>query len=106
VFRRKLTQHILYTDITEHFKLIKDFESSVNEKGSDFGVDDENDIKLVCAMLIHTADFNGVAKKYPESRQWSEKVNQEFMSQYKEEGKLGLPQQPYMKDLDKVPSPL
>jgi hypothetical protein len=42
-------------------------------------------------MMIHTADFNGVAKKYPLSRRWSEKVNQEYMAQYKEEGRLGYP---------------
>lgn len=99
-----MTQHILYTDITEHFKLMKDFETSVTEKGDDFGNSDENDIKLTCAMVIHTADFNGVAKKYPHSRRWSEKVNLEFMAQYKEEGRLGYPQLPYMKDLDKVPN--
>lgn len=33
-------------------------------------------------MVIHSADFNGAAKKYPASRHWSEKVNKEFCLQY------------------------
>lgn len=35
------------------------------------------------------------------SRQWAELVNKEFTSQYQEEGQLGLPQTPYMKNLEK-----
>ena len=53
-------------------------------------------------MIIHTADFGGAAKKFNVSRLWSEKVNKEFQAQYEEEGKFGYPQQPFMKDLDKV----
>jgi hypothetical protein len=36
---------------------------------------DENDVKLLTAVLIHAADFNGVVKKFPISKQWSSLVN-------------------------------
>lgn len=43
-------------------------------------------------MIIHTSDFAGGSAKWPISKQWSLRVNQEFQAQYDEEGRLGLPQ--------------
>jgi hypothetical protein len=72
----------------DHFKLLQDFElriNDVNEFGnqslmlSSYIGKNENDLKLLTAMLIHAADFNGVVKKFPLSKQWSAKVNQEFI---------------------------
>lgn len=53
-------------------------------------------------MITHTADFFGVAQKFDLSKEWSLRVNLEFQAQYKEEAELGLPQTPYLKDLDKM----
>jgi len=41
-------------------------------------------------MVIHAADFTGGIKKFDISRQWSERVNLEFASQYEEEGRLKI----------------
>ncbi|CAD8115521.1 unnamed protein product [Paramecium sonneborni] len=87
-FREKFIQNIIFTDKAEHFNLLKFFEAN-NEK----------DIKIITGMIIHTSDFAGGSAKWPISKEWSLRVNQEFQSQYEEEGKLGLPQQPFMKDL-------
>lgn len=57
-FRRLFISNILYTDITEHFNLIKNFESRAYEP--DFGTQD--DVKLLSGMIIHTSDFAGGAK--------------------------------------------
>ena len=38
-------------------------------------------------------------KEYEVALQWSSKVNDEFIHQYEEEGRLGLPRTEYMKDL-------
>ncbi|CAD8201785.1 unnamed protein product [Paramecium pentaurelia] len=95
-FRRIFISNILYTDITEHFNLIKNFETKILEQN--FGSQDE-DIKLLSGMIIHTSDFTGGAKQFELSKQWSFKVNKEFEQQYELEGKLGYPQLPYMKDL-------
>jgi calcium/calmodulin-dependent 3',5'-cyclic nucleotide phosphodiesterase len=53
--------NILYTDITEHFNLIKNFESRAYE--SNFG-EQEEDVKLLSGMIIHTSDFTGGAKQF------------------------------------------
>ncbi|CAD8103195.1 unnamed protein product [Paramecium sonneborni] len=90
-FREKFIQNIIFTDKQEHFNLLKFFEAN-NEK----------DIKIITGMIIHTSDFVGAAAKWPISKSWSLRVNQEFQSQYEEEGRLGLPQQPFMKDLQKI----
>ncbi|CAD8127538.1 unnamed protein product [Paramecium sonneborni] len=96
-FRKQLIQNILATDMQEHFKMLKEFESRIEQYGND-----PEDLSLLCGMITHTADFNGTARKWPQSRLWSEKINQEYRAQYEEEGKKGYPQQPFMKDLDKL----
>ncbi|CAD8115421.1 unnamed protein product [Paramecium primaurelia] len=90
-FREKFIQNIIFTDKAEHFNLLKFFEAN-NEK----------DIKIITGMIIHTSDFTGGSAKWPISKEWSLRVNQEFQSQYEEEGRLGLPQQSFMKDLHKM----
>ncbi|CAK91630.1 unnamed protein product (macronuclear) [Paramecium tetraurelia] len=101
-FRRVLIDNILYTDIKVHFTLLKDFESRIkDEVTKPFGTGDD-DLKLLTGMIIHTADFNGGAKVFEISRIWSERVNKEFSAQYDEEGRLGIPQTPFLKDLDKL----
>ena len=52
-FRKLFIQNILYTDIAEHFNLLKNFEAitTINE----------NEIKLLTGMIIHTSDFAGGA---------------------------------------------
>ncbi|CAD8195288.1 unnamed protein product [Paramecium pentaurelia] len=90
-FREKFIQNIIFTDKQEHFNLLKFFEAN-NEK----------DIKIITGMIIHTSDFAGASAKWPISKQWSLRVNQEFQAQFEEEGRLGLPQQPFMKDLQKI----
>ncbi|CAD8211408.1 unnamed protein product [Paramecium octaurelia] len=96
-FRKQLISNILSTDMQEHFKMLKEFESRIEQYGND-----PEDLSLLCGMITHAADFNGTARKWPQSRLWSEKINQEYRAQYAEEGKKGYPQQPFMKDLDKL----
>ncbi|KRX08648.1 hypothetical protein PPERSA_03519 [Pseudocohnilembus persalinus] len=119
--RKLAISNILYTDISKHFPLMKDFSKtfkvpedqnkqtlSVDQNSSDFeqpqapvfgsGTDD---LIYLQGTILHTADFTGGAKPFPISRIWSERVNQEFTAQYIEEGKRGLPQTPFFKDLDK-----
>lgn len=62
----------------------------------------EQNILLLCGIITHTADFFGSAQKFEVSKEWSLKVNQEFKAQYKEEEELGIPQTPYLKDLDRM----
>lgn len=59
------------------------------------------DVELTTTFLIHTSDFSGACMPFDMSRKWAELVNQEFSSQYVEEGELGIAQTPYMKNLDR-----
>ncbi|KAL4427525.1 hypothetical protein ABPG74_015228 [Tetrahymena malaccensis] len=101
--RRSMISNILYTDIKQHFKLILDFETQWknydDQQRASSNIPD-TEIDLLTGMIIHTADFTGAAKPFPLSRQWSEKVNREFHNQYIEEGKRGVEQTSFMKDLD------
>jgi hypothetical protein len=77
-------------------------------------VQSEGDKLAVYGMLIHCCDFFGNIKPFEISKDWSNRVNKEFSQQvdfisflilkyekkYLDEGKLGLPQTPYYKDLD------
>jgi calcium/calmodulin-dependent 3',5'-cyclic nucleotide phosphodiesterase len=65
-----MIQFILSTDMSEHFKLVKEFETRYQERGEAFGQENE-DVRLLCCMVIHTADFSGGAKEFKVSRRWS-----------------------------------
>lgn len=53
-------------------------------------------------MIIHCSDFAGTVMEFQYSRVWSERVNKEFEAQFNEEGKMGIPQTPYLKDLNQL----
>lgn len=58
-----MISNIFFTDISEHFKLLKEFEAK--EKEIENG---EEDFKLLCGLIIHSADFGGAAKRFEISR--------------------------------------
>ena len=58
------------------------------------------DVELLSTFLIHTSDFAGASKYFDVSQEWSRRCNREFSNQYREEGLQGIPQTPFMKDLD------
>lgn len=74
-FRKMFVNNIFYTDITEHFNLIKNFETRAADLS--FGESDD-DLKLLTGMIIHTSDFAGGAKPFQQSKEWSIRVNKEF----------------------------
>ena len=82
----------MHTDIKNHFQLIKEFEESNDT------IDESNNI-LLTNMIVHTSDFAGCVKSFEICQTWSDLLSQEFSNQYIEEGRLGLEQTPFMKDL-------
>lgn len=86
-FRKQLIHNILSTDMQEHFKMLKEFESRMETFGNE-----PDDVQLLRGMITHTADFNGPARKWSQSKMWSEKINQEYRAQYEEEGRRGYQQ--------------
>lgn len=57
-FRKSVISNILYTDIKEHFPLLKKFNGLL--KG-EIPKSDEY-VTLLSAMIVHTSDFGGSAK--------------------------------------------
>jgi hypothetical protein len=51
-------------------------------------------------MIVHSSDFGGVIKEFDIAEQWALRINKEYTHQYHKEKELGLPQTPFMKDLD------
>lgn len=50
-------------------------------------------------MIVHTSDFAGCVKTFGICQTWSDLLSEEFRKQYIEEGRLGIDQTPFMKDL-------
>lgn len=78
-----MISNILYTDIKEHFPLIKKF------KAIDYNPEEKplsaEDVRTLTGMIIHTSDFGGSAKEFEICKEWSRRVNLEFIAQYKQE---------------------
>lgn len=61
----------------------------------------ENNKKLLSGICIHCADLYSPTKEYSIMKVWTDKINQEFLSQTIDEERLGIPVTGYMKELDK-----
>ena len=42
------------------------------------------DVRTLTGMITHTSDFGGSAKEFEICKEWSRRVNIEFMAQYKQ----------------------
>lgn len=96
--RKEFVANILATDIKEHFVIVNNVEAKIKSPKGFEKI--PADVELTTSFLIHTSDFAGACMPFSISRKWAELVNLEFTSQYNQEGELGLPQTPYMKNLD------
>lgn len=100
--RKDIISNILYTDIKEHFPLIKKFKSiEAKFEGNKLtGELSPEETRTLTGMIVHTSDFGGSAKEFQICKEWSRRVNLQFSAQYKEEFELGIPQTPFFKDLE------
>lgn len=81
-FRQAIIENILFTDIKEHFPLLKRF-SDLVASGKTIGRDDAS---LISNIIVHSSDFAGSIKVFDVCKEWSYRVNTEFANQYKVEG--------------------
>jgi cAMP-specific phosphodiesterase 4 len=70
-FRKSVINNILFTDIKEHFPLLKKFNALIKDEVPK----NEEYINTLTAMIVHTADFGGSAKDFEICKAWSLKVN-------------------------------
>jgi hypothetical protein len=57
-FRKNIISNILFTDIKEHFPLLKKFKMCKFEETPC----SEEDLNILSGMIVHTSDFGGSAK--------------------------------------------
>lgn len=96
--RRWMIANILATDMKEHFELLSTFKDSIQSQES-FGKKEEELVQIT-RYALHACDLNGPARKGEIAEKWSRLVNLEFTAQVEAEGRLGIPQTEYFKNLD------
>jgi hypothetical protein len=103
IFRRRMIEGILATDMANHQKVLSSTKAKADlyniVKGKNFEkcFDDENVAKLfeaqqcILDMIIHTADISNAGKPPLISEEWTKRVYEEFFIQGDMEKKLNLP---------------
>ena len=83
--RKMMIAAILSTDMTVHFELSSKFSTHVDAKASENNKDmfskDIKDRQLLVNILLHSADISNMVRPYAISRQWSDRVFEEFLKQ-------------------------
>jgi len=86
------THAILQTDMAQHFAMVdrlKKLEESC--EGSPFNRESALDRRHLAGVLMHSVDIsNPLIPDFRICRQWAERINQEFVSQYEAEKSAGL----------------
>lgn len=99
---RELTiEFILTTDLACHFSHHKKLKATIEKHSlSNFSISSSQErFVLLAGLLLHAADISVPTRPVEQSQIWAAKVRQEFINQFDEEVKLGLPITPYFKDL-------
>ena len=83
--RKVVIEAILCTDMTQHFKMCKQFE------GFDKAIDkeDETTRSFLVSMIVHAWDISNLMYEFDHYIRWAFRVQQEFSDQYETEIKLG-----------------
>ena len=77
--KKNIIHNILSTDTKLHFKVLETFKEWRDlQKNKAM-----EEISALTGMIVHTSDLGGTAKDYEVAKTWSEKINSEFMRQYK-----------------------
>ena len=87
---------ILYTDMAKHINLLDKFKQANKEGALDWAPRDTNDSKLLCNVLLHSADLSNPTRRWKTANAWARLIGQEFNSQVKKEKEMGLPYSPFM----------
>ena len=69
-FRKLVVSNILFTDIKEHFPLLKKFNETIPE----YSKSEENH-EVFANMIVHSSDFAGSIKNFNLCQEWSYRVN-------------------------------
>jgi len=86
---------ILFTDMAEHMSLLNKFKE-VNKETPDWEPSNADECKLMCNVLLHSADLSNPARPWRIATTWAHLVGQEFNNQVKKEKEANLPYAPFM----------
>ena len=94
VVRGVIVRAVLFSDMSQHFKLLENFKTLSEEKGDSPSSYDSKDIELVCSLALHAADISNPAKTFELAKKWTQKVMTEFMNQGDKEREKNFPISP------------
>jgi hypothetical protein len=94
IVRGVIVRSVLYSDMSQHFKLLENFKTLTDEKGLSAGAYENKDVELVCSLALHAADISNPAKSFDLARTWTQRVMTEFFRQGDLERERGLPISP------------
>jgi len=89
--RNKMVDSILMTDMSKHFKFVKEVEDLIKNRDS---VSPTTYSWTIFRYMLHLADISNPAKAQPLSARWAKIVMNEFFNQGDMEAKMGLPISP------------
>ncbi|GMH58501.1 hypothetical protein TrST_g1030 [Triparma strigata] len=103
--RKLIIEVILKTDMVNHFDMVKNMQALADkqdkDEGSYFSIDSEHDRFELCSLVVHCADLSNPA--YPSfemTKNWCQRVCQEFSEQVELEKKAGIPVTSFMEGLN------
>lgn len=99
--RKLIITSILGTDMSKHLVMVEHMASRFKDLDEKPIGTLEKDIEKVAQLALHAGDLSHPCKSFRIYEMWSTLVCQEFIDQYNQEVKLGLPITQFMKDLDK-----
>jgi hypothetical protein len=99
--RETFVYAILQTDMAQHFKMVDRLKGLSTQEGPAFRTELLEDRRYVAGALLHCVDIsNPLLPCFDLSRKWAERINEEFLNQYRNEVKLGLPETKMWANLD------
>jgi hypothetical protein len=94
IVRGIIVRSVLYSDMSQHFKLLENFKTLTDEKGLSPSAYENKDMELVCSLALHAADISNPGKKFELARCWTQRVMTEFFNQGDLERARNLPISP------------
>ena len=95
--RMVICTSILFTDMSEHFSLMKTFFGvAKRDDGAEWSPADENESKMLANVLLHSADLSNPTRPWVVGRKWAKLIGEEFNNQVAMEKEMGLPWEKWM----------
>ena len=93
--RSLMIRSVLFSDMSQHFKLLENLKTLTEEKGmKDISSYDQKDLELICSLALHAADISNPGKPFPIAKAWTRRVMTEFFNQGDKERERDYPISP------------